>query len=168
MVAASTRMSQDFLSVIAGLATDHFGDFDADMLLQDWSKSRTEEELLEACFAVLTSSCTPPRMGATLQARRLASATSTGMPPLWSKFFRMVPDLGQAGLDNWMSGFYYQRFYRETFDCFVRLAEMLARPRDRTCIAIVLSTWNGLGGYEAEVLAFIDRLTQGSQDLSPI
>lgn len=163
MIMQSTRMSQDFASAIAALKTDVLGDFDAEMLLQDWSNSRTEEELQEACLAVLTSNCAPPRMGAAIRAVPLSDASSTGMRPLWETFLQAAPGLGQAEWDNWLSGFYYQRYKRETFECFVRMVQMAPSPRERTCIAIVLSTWSALGEHEADVLAWIDELTRKEQ-----
>jgi hypothetical protein len=152
--------AEDVLQVLDALGGDELNDHEADVLLQRWSCERAEEELLAACYAVLTSTCAPLRMGATVQAVRLAARTTPGTGWLWERLEQESGKLNQAQVTNWVAGFYYQRFDPEAYARFVRMASLAMRKYDRLSIAVMLSTWSGLGDAEAEVTGYIERLTE--------
>jgi hypothetical protein len=153
---------EDVLLVLDALGGDELNDHEADVLLQRWRGERTEEELLAACYAVLTSTCSPLRMGATVKAVRLAVRTRPGTAWLWERLEREYEPgkLSEAQMTNWVAGFYYLRFDLETYARFVRMASLAMRKYDRLSIAIMLSTWSGLGDQVAEVTAYIEKLTE--------
>jgi hypothetical protein len=155
---------REFSLALTALETDELGDHEADVMLQRWSLERTEEELLTGCYAVLTSKCSPPRLGATLQAVRLASATKFGTTTLWERLMTEIGNLNQAQMSNWIAGFYYYRFDPDTYSRFVRLASLAMRKYDRLSIAIMLSTWSGAGDHNVEMVKYIEGLTEENRE----
>jgi hypothetical protein len=154
--------AEDVLQVLDALRGDELNDHEAEVLLQRWSGERTEEDLLAACYAVLTSTCTPLRLGATVKAVRLAARSGCGTGWLWERLEQEYEPgkLSEAQMTNWVAGFYYLRFDPETYARFVRMASLAMRKYDRLSIAIMLSTWSGLGEREAEVTAYIEKLAE--------
>ncbi len=149
---------EDTAESLSLLNSSELNDFEADVMLQQWCKIHPEERLVDACYAVLTSACSPPRLGATVQAVRLAGAAPSGAEMLWSRFLPEARTAGPARMTNWIAGFYYHRFDTATFEHFVTLASLVPERVHRVAIGIMLSTWSSMNDNAAKVMEFIDAL----------
>jgi hypothetical protein len=165
-------MDADTCQVLEELQDGSMDDLQAELLLKEWSANvggcRTHEDVMEACYAVLTAKAMPPRMGATVVAVDLMSGDVVDAGRLWGRLMGMAAagELEETQIMNWVYGHCFRQYDAVTLARFVKLAEV-APPRERVGIAVMLGTWRGYGEAEAEVMGLIEKLGAGGVERQP-
>lgn len=138
------------------LVTSQADDFEAEQLLHSLVQSGEETALKDACWAILTAECFPPRLGAAYAAVQQVDAHPGWREEFWSRVLSGAGGWTSAQLANWLSGHYYFAYTADDFQRFVELTSSIASEQDRRCIAVMLFTWRRFGEDEARVREFMD------------
>lgn len=138
------------------LATSQADDFEAEQMLHSLIQSGDETALKDACWAVLTAECFPPRLGAAYAAVQQVDAHAGWREEFWSRILSGAGGWTSAQLANWLSGHYYFTYNAGDFQRFVQLTSFIASDHDRRCVSVMLFTWRRFGEDEARVCEFID------------